>query len=107
MTKYDPSVIAAFADRLYAQANRIIVVLSVLGFIVGAIMGAALGGMMGGHSDGSTFALVGVVVVGAAGTWVGYSLGQERAFALKLQAQIALCQMQIEANTRGARAAAA
>jgi hypothetical protein len=30
---------------------------------------------------------------------VGYSLAQDKAFQLKLQAQVALCQVQIELNT--------
>lgn len=102
MTTYDPNVIATFAERLYAQATRIIILLSILGFIVGGIMGAALGGTMGGHSDSSTFALVGGLFGALAGTLSGYSMGQERAFMLKLQAQTALCQMQIESNTRRA-----
>lgn len=33
---------------------------------------------------------------------LGFLIGQERAFRLKLQAQIALCQVRIEENTRKA-----
>ena len=102
-TQYDPTIIATFADYLYAQAHRIVISYTLLFLLVSVVLGGALGGALGGHADGPTFALVGAVLVGAAGSWVGYSLGRERAFALKLQAQTALCQMQIEENTRRAR----
>lgn len=39
---------------------------------------------------------VGLVLFGL----LGWALGRERAFVLKLQAQTALCQTQIELNTR-------
>jgi len=35
--------------------------------------------------------------------WVGWEIGQRWAFHLRLQAQQALCQVQIEANTRRGR----
>ena len=41
--------------------------------------------------------LIGGVLVGV----VGFLLGSQRAFLLKLQAQTALCQIQIEQNTSG------
>ena len=37
------------------------------------------------------------ILIGAA---IGYSMGSTRAFRLKLEAQIALAQVEIEANTR-------
>jgi hypothetical protein len=39
-------------------------------------------------------------IVGTAIVAVAFLLGQERAFHLRLQAQLALCQVQIEENTR-------
>lgn len=33
---------------------------------------------------------------------IGWSVGSDKAFALRLQAQILLCQLQIERNTRAA-----
>jgi hypothetical protein len=46
----------------------------------------------------SSFGLmwVGALLVGV----TAFRMGQEKAFALRLQAQTALCQLQIEANTR-------
>jgi hypothetical protein len=39
---------------------------------------------------------IGAILGGA----MGYAIGTEKAFTLRLQAQVALCQVQIEANTR-------
>ena len=51
---------------------------------------SVLGGALIGGS-------IGALVLGL----IAFSLGQQKAFALRLQAQVALCQVQIEANTRG------
>jgi hypothetical protein len=40
--------------------------------------------------------LIGILVVGLLGFWIGWN----KAFILKLHAQIALCQAKIEENTR-------
>jgi hypothetical protein len=39
-------------------------------------------------------------VLGILGAVSGYSRGRDKAFHLKLEAQVALCQVQIEVNTR-------
>jgi hypothetical protein len=89
---YDPKVIVEFAARLYARANSVILTYTVLGILVGLGAGAAL------VHGGGVGAIVGGAILGA----VGYSMGSERAFQYKLQAQTALCQVQIETNTRTA-----
>ena len=89
-TEYNPEVIQKLADKLYSQANTIVVVLTLLGLIVGGF---------GGFSASQEFgvaAIVGLVLGGI----IGYFIGQSRAFMLRVQAQIALCQRQIEYNTR-------
>jgi len=43
-----------------------------------------------------------VIIVALVGAVLGYLVGNDRAFALRLMAQTALCQMQIERNTRPA-----
>lgn len=94
---YDSKIIVEFANRLYSKANTIIVIYTILGIILGAIAGSAA-------SSGSAAAMaIGALILGA----IGYSLGSERAFQLKLQAQTALCQVQIEKNTRVATPAEA
>jgi positive regulator of sigma E activity len=89
---YDAQVIVAFAERLYRQAATIAATYALLGALVGAAIGAAVGNALG-----SLFVVMvlGAVLVGA----LAFAIGQQKAFALKLQAQVALCQVQIEDNT--------
>jgi uncharacterized protein YcfJ len=91
-TKYDPAIIQKFADKLYVQARSIIVTCTLIGIIAGGVAGYA----MADRSMKQIYMIVGAVIVGL----LGFAVGQARAFALKLQAQIALCQMKIEENTR-------
>lgn len=97
--QYDPNIIHAHAEALYAQARRIVFKYGFLGFIVGASAGGAVGA---GASRGGAFALIG----GLVGVLIGVSMGRSRAFVLQLQAQSALCSVAIEANTRRAADAA-
>jgi hypothetical protein len=95
---YDPAVIQKFADRLYTRAISAIVG-SVLG---GIILGVGCGVLVYILTDetmrwGLIAGVVGVILFGLLGLLVGL----ERSFMLRLQAQTALCQMRIEANTRG------
>lgn len=95
MTQYDPKVINEFADRLYAQANSIIMTHTSIGALAGCVAGYAAG-------HGSDSAGVFALVLGAVGGGMGFSIGKQKAFTLKLQAQTALCQAKIEENTRRA-----
>jgi uncharacterized protein YcfJ len=89
-TEYNPELIQKLADKLYSQANTSIV----LGTFIGLIAG---GGFGFSASEGSgAAAIVGVLIGGS----IGYLIGQSRAFSLRVQAQMALCQRQIELNTR-------
>lgn len=92
---YDRSVIQEFADKLYARARAIVVVFTLVGFFVGLVAGGALS-----NSALRVLGPAGVVVVAVVGALIGLVIGQSRAFMLKLQAQTALCQAQIEENTR-------
>lgn len=92
-TKYNPAVIQKFADKLYSQANTIIFSCTLLGLMAGGGGGYTLGD----HSTNTMFAVGGAVIGGL----LGLAIGVARAFHLKLKAQTALCQMQIEQNTRG------
>ena len=93
MVVYDPKIILAFAEALYRRAASIVATYTVLGTLVGA----GLGGAVGSQGDRGLIGMaIGAVVFGA----VAFGIGQQKAFALRLQAQVALCQVQIEANTR-------
>jgi sulfite exporter TauE/SafE len=92
---YDERVINQFAARLYQRAAAIVAMYVIIGGILGAIVGAyAARGMLADTAG------VAMVVIGALGAVFGYVAAADRAFALRLQAQTALCQLQIERNTR-------
>lgn len=102
MAQYDPKVIHGCAEALYVQARGILVSWTVLGVALGG--GAAftlpggLGSLVRAGSSGSPMVLV---ALGALlGGLLGYFGARSRAAALRLQAQMALCQAQIEENTR-------
>src|SRR5947208_1186404 len=90
MVQYDPTIIYKFAERLYSSAQQAIAIFTIIGVLIGGGAGFSLGRGFG------VAALLGAVVVGA----IGYVLGNQRAFQLRLQAQLALCQAKIEENTR-------
>lgn len=87
MIRYDASIIREFAQSLYNQAESTVLIYTIGGIVIGVGLGYLI----------STVALlIGAVIIGG----IGYMIGQARAFQLKLQAQVALCQVQIEENTR-------
>lgn len=94
---YDAEIIQKFAARLYMQAASIIITSTFLGLVVGAFV--TVGGAIAIQARESIgiAAIIGLVV----GALWGYSRGNERAFKLKLDAQVALCNVQIEKNTGG------
>ncbi len=94
MTQYDPTILQTFANRLYARANSIIAAYALFGIVLGSIGGWYVSTLTSG-SGPLVIALL-AILFGA----MGYTIGSGRAFMLKFQAQQALCQRQIEANTR-------
>lgn len=89
MAKYEAKIINEFADHLYQRAGTI-VLMHVVGI---GLLGALAGRLM--QPDTMEMA-VGFFV----GAVIGYYLGDNKAFILRLQAQMALCQAEIERNTR-------
>ena len=90
---YEAAVIVESAERLYRQAASIVFSSTVLGLLIGAI-GGPIVFILATQSRSGLAALAGVGAL--VGGLMGYVRGRERAFALKLQAQVALCQVQIE-----------
>jgi hypothetical protein len=68
-----------------------------LGALV-VVLGSTWSSSRAGHAPDINGAAV--VAVAAIGAILGYAVGSERAFSLRLAAQTALCQAQIERNTR-------
>lgn len=92
VTFYDAGIIERFADKLYARAASIVVVYALLGAFVALGAGVAI---FAGIQN-----VVVAIIAGATILVIAILLGQQRAFQLRLQAQLALCQVQIERNTR-------
>lgn len=101
MTAYDPKVIEEFASKLYARAESIVVSTTVLGGLLGLLVGLIAGFVLGAELRLDPMIVVVAVIVSVAGfAVIGYMRGTERAFALRLQAQQALCQVEIERHVR-------
>ncbi len=98
MIQYDSKLIYEFADRLYKQAAQVVFSSAATGLILGLVIGGAGDFLTSGtrRIGIGLFAVVGAAV----GLVLGYVSGQQKAFALRLQAQTALCQVKIEENTR-------
>lgn len=96
---YDSRVIREMAERLYTQADSAEFWQPVISGLLGAAMGFAVGFPLG---YAKVAALAGIVILGVLGYWGG----QQRAFALRLQAQLMLVQTKIEENTRPKEATA-
>jgi hypothetical protein len=93
MSHYDPNLLRTLAERLNAQARTAVVVGIVAGTVTGGLFGFAASLIfMLSHSLLIPGAIMGAVL--------GIFAGRRKAQALRLQAQMALCQIQIEANTR-------
>ena len=86
---YDAEIIREFATGLYRRAYSL-----AAGY---AVIGGFLGGVVGGYTEPNLGALWLVIAIFAI---IGYLIGREKAFAMRLQAQTALAQVQIEINTR-------
>jgi hypothetical protein len=104
---YDSQVIERFAHSLYRRAAAA----SKVSLVVGAFLGGVFGGMpltsLSAHWPVphalGYFTLLGAAV---AGGYLGHLVGEARAFGYKLQAQSALCQVEIQRNTAAAVRAA-
>lgn len=93
MSNFDPTLLRTLAEKLNTQARTAV--------LVGIIAGAVTGGLFGFAASlifmtSQSYLIPGAVV----GAVLGIVAGRRKAQALKLQAQMALCQIQIEENTR-------
>jgi len=86
---YQPQIIEQFAIRLYRTAKVIMVLFTLIGFLGGGAGGYIFGG-------GVVLGIGGAILMGGFLFWISWEI----AFRLKLRAQLALCQVQIEENIR-------
>lgn len=102
---YDPAVIQQIADDLYSEADAIVSAATTRGVLGGGVLGLALGMLFmsaGGQAgDGAVGALlIWIVIFGAGGYAMVIGPARRQALQLRYQAQLALCQMRTELNTR-------
>ena len=101
MAQYDEQILQQFADRVYRKAARVTLTYLVVGALLGALIGLTpvfIWSWKGtpasqpsiGGSELECIVLFGLIFA---------SVGESKRFAWKLQAQVTLCQMQIERNT--------
>ena len=96
MSSYDPEAIQRFADKLYSRAVGVVGVSTFLGVIIGFVVAPYVLQSLPASMAVAIPAWASPICFGV----LGLVQGLERAFVLKIQAQTALCQMQIERNTR-------
>lgn len=89
--KYDENIIVMFARRLYRKADFIVMIYILMYGAFGMLAGLATNNNAIGLNTLATVAVFGAL---------GYVMGSDKAFQLRLMAQTALCQVQIEKNTR-------
>lgn len=97
MVKYDAAVIYDFADRLYRKARWIAVQYGAAGAGLGLVATVLLSMLKGSFSIPIGAEPLVLMFVGGL---IGVARGVDKGFHLRLEAQKALCQVAIEANTR-------
>ncbi len=95
MVKYDPTIIRDYASGLYKQSKSVTTCYFFIGIFAAIIVFSKISDMLNGDFD---FLIVAIgVFIGAV---MGIFAGKNRAFEMLLEAQQALCQVQIQENTR-------
>jgi hypothetical protein len=106
MAEYDPQIIEAFADKLYNKASAAVGGSVILGGALGAAFGSIpLTPLGDAWPIPSAFGFATLLVGAIVGALIGYVIGYARSFGYRLQAQAALCQIEIQRNTAAARTA--
>ena len=104
MTDPSEGIVEQYAEHLQRKASSSVLTLSVCGVIGGAALGA-IPGLLGNSviSPGANYF---AILLGAiAGGFLGRMIGDRRAVGLRLQAQMALHQLQFESRAVQAQAA--
>ncbi|MEP6976709.1 MAG: hypothetical protein ABI948_01505 [Thermoleophilia bacterium] len=103
----DPGIIELAAARLYSKADAVVMGSIATGIVVGASFRAIpLTSLGASWPTPSTFGFAMLIVGAILGAVIGYTVGDAPAFGYRLQAQSALCQLQIERDTAAVPATA-
>ena len=97
---YEPRIIEQFAEKLYRKASAFVMGSVVVGAALGAAFGSVpLTSLGEAWPVPSMFGFGTLLLGGIFGAVIGYVIGDTRSFGYRLQAQSALCQLQLERNT--------
>jgi len=100
---FDATIMEEFARQLMHKADSVRVGSSIAGGIVGVIFGAVpLTPLSSVWPIPAIFGFATILLGGLAGVLVGYVIGEGRAFRLRVQAQTALFQVDIERRLESA-----
>lgn len=100
LPSYEPRIIEQFAEKLYRKASAFVLGSVVVGAFLGAAFGAVpLTSLGAAWPVPSAFGFATLLAGGIFGAVIGYVIGDTRSFGYRLQAQSALCQLQLERNT--------
>jgi hypothetical protein len=101
---YDSTVLEEYASELYRGAKVVELVFTLIGVVMGAIGGYSGSALLLAVRASTADTLIPTLVLagGAAllGALLGWLAGRNAANAFRLRAQVTLCQVQIERNTR-------
>jgi hypothetical protein len=99
--KYDADVLKAYAKVLYDQADSIVFWTAVRWAAIGMFMSmAAISASAQGRPELNLVTFMVVLVVAVFAGSLGKQSGDSKAWMIRLDAQRALCQLQVEVNTR-------
>jgi hypothetical protein len=100
---FDPTIMEQFAEQLLRKADSVRVGSAVVGGVIGVIFGAVpLTPLASVWPIPAIFGFATILLGALAGVLVGYVVGEGRAFRLKVQAQTALFQVDIERRLESA-----
>src|SRR6266699_865060 len=97
MVHYDPGIIKRYAELMYRRARSVVIIWTLVLVVPGLIGGVLLAEQLRIPRENNVVVIGLTTLVAAV---IGFLIGQSRAFWLRLQAQVLLCQARIEQNTR-------
>lgn len=95
MAEYDPKVIQDYAEGLYKQSKSVTTCYFFIGIFAAILIFSKISEILMGEFD---FLIIAIGVF--LGSVMGLFAGRNRAFEMQLEAQQALCQVEIQENTK-------